>query len=159
MNIVLPIEEVNINNTYFGEPIVNTVMDDSKFIKILYSNEFITLNGIFINFPLKITTCENYFRKLKYSFDLNINRDMLQKVFTLEKIVLEHYNTNKKQIKYTLKESILTGILKIFPNTDINDTSYNNNNNNNTNNKFVLKISGIWESPNELGLTYKISSI
>jgi len=157
MNIVLPIEEVKINNTYFGDPIVNTVMDDSKFIKILYSNEFITLNGIFINFPLKIITCENYFRKLKYSFDLNINRDMLQKVFTLEKIVLEHYNTNKKQIKYTLKESILTGILKIFPNTDINDSSYNNNNNNS--NKFVLKISGIWESPSEIGLTYKISSI
>ena len=53
MNLVLDENNYNINNIFFYEPVKNTVMDDSKFIKILYSNEFITLNGIFINFPIK----------------------------------------------------------------------------------------------------------
>ena len=46
MNIVLTDSQYNINNIYYGEPIQNTVMDNSKFIKILYSTEDIILNGI-----------------------------------------------------------------------------------------------------------------
>ena len=49
MNIVLTDSQYNINNIYYGEPIQNTVMDNSKFIKILYSTEDIIMRKFYIN--------------------------------------------------------------------------------------------------------------
>ena len=48
MNIVFTNDQFNISNVYFNEPIQNTVMENSKFIKIIYSNELIILNGLFL---------------------------------------------------------------------------------------------------------------
>ena len=77
MNIVLTTEQFNKDKIYFTDPIENIVMDDSKFIKILYSNELITLNGIFIDVKLKIVHRENYFKKIRYLFDTGYNKDIL----------------------------------------------------------------------------------
>tara|TARA_B110000285_G_C14813243_1_gene462943 strand:- start:183 stop:632 length:450 start_codon:yes stop_codon:yes gene_type:complete len=147
MNIVLSTEQCNKDNIYFTDPIENTVMDDSKFIKLLYSNELITLNGIFIDIKLKILHRENYFKKIKYTFDTEINKEMLQKMYNIEQNILNHYNCNKRK-KCIIKDSISSGMMKIFPNTE--NTNYSSN-------TFILKISGLWENANEYGVTYKIT--
>jgi len=71
MNIVLTDSQYDINNIYYGEPIQNTVMDNSKFIKILYSTEDIILNGIQYLVTFKNITKELYFKKVKISYDIN----------------------------------------------------------------------------------------
>ena len=48
MNVAVDMNEFNINNVFYQKPINNTVMEDSNFIRILYSDELITINGIFI---------------------------------------------------------------------------------------------------------------
>ena len=148
MNVVLTPEQFNKDKIYFTDPIENTVMEDSKFIKILYSNELITLNGIFVDVKFKIFHKENYFKKIKYTFDTSINKEMLNKIYNIENDILNHYNCNKRK-KTIIKDSLSSGMMKIFPNSDNNNNNYNSN-------IFILKISGLWENVTEYGVTYKI---
>ena len=98
MNIVLTLQQFNKNNVYFGDAIENTVMDDSKFIKVMYSNELVVLNGIFLEATIKTYQPEEYFKKIKYSFDLRCNRDILDSIYKIEHDILNKYNTNKQSI-------------------------------------------------------------
>lgn len=150
MNIVLTPTQFKTENVYFTEAIENTVMDDSKFIKIIYSTQFVILNGVFIEFKINITNKENYFKKIKYNFDVNSNNSILQSIFTIETDILNHYNSNKHN-KHIIRDSLSSGIIKIFPNSD-NELI-------NSNGKFILKISGLWENIHECGLTYKLVSV
>ena len=147
MNIVLQPKYFNKNNIYFSEPIENTIMEDSTFVKILYSNELMTLNGIFTDMEMKITNKDNYFKKIKFNFDTQQNNEILQKIYNMETDILNKYNSIKLK-KRTIYDSLSSGNMKIFPNidTDIH----------NCGNKFILKISGLWESKQEIGVTYKI---
>ena len=46
MNLVQTIDQYNLNNTYFCEPIKNNVMPNGSFIRIIYSTNIVILNGI-----------------------------------------------------------------------------------------------------------------
>ena len=149
MNIVLTHNQFNSNNIYFNEPIQNTVMDNSKFIKLIYSNENIMMNGVFLLLNIKIINKEKYFKKIKISYDINnsINRETLTSIYNIEQNMLLKYKSIKKP-RRIIYETLNSGVIKIFPNIDKDI--------NNSNNSFILKISGIWEDDNEYGLTYKI---
>ena len=56
MNLVLPIKEISISNIFFNESVKNTVVDDSNFIRIIYSNQDVVLNSLYI----KIDIYERY---------------------------------------------------------------------------------------------------
>lgn len=148
MNLVM--SETNFDNkhVYFTDRVVNTVIDNSYFIKILYSDENITLTGVYILLNLKIQRVEEYFNKLKYVIDTKHDISILNRVFQIEKEILEKYNCNKIK-KYTINEMLSSGSIKLYPNTNvnINKKTY----------MFILKISGIWENEKEYGLTYKIT--
>ena len=149
MNIVLTHNQFNSNNIYFNEPIQNTVMDNSRFIKLIYSNENIMLIGIFLLLNIKIINKETYFKKIKISYDISnsINKEILMNIYKIEHNILLKYKSTKKP-RSIVYETLNSGVIKIFPNID-KDL-------NNSNNSFILKISGIWEDDNEYGLTYKI---
>ena len=48
MNLVLEQQTFEKNNIFFQDAVKNTVMNDSNFIRIIYSNKEIILNGIYI---------------------------------------------------------------------------------------------------------------
>ena len=127
MNLVLDENNYNINNIFFYEPVKNTVMDDSKFIRIIYSDEFVILNGLYLKINISNKNTPNYLEQ--------VERDILSK-FTLNKNIV---NKNKS-IK--IKDQLLFLLGK-----------------NNLDSKFLLKISGIWETNLTIGLTYKFISI
>ena len=127
MNLVLDENNYNINNIFFYEPVKNTVMDDSKFIRIIYSDEFVILNGLYLKIDISNKNTSNYLEQ--------VERDILSK-FTLNKNIV---NKNKS-IK--IKDQLLFLLGK-----------------NNLDSKFLLKISGIWETNLTIGLTYKFISI
>jgi len=149
MNIVLTHNQFNSNNIYFNEPIQNTVMDNSRFIKLIYSNENIMLNGIFLLLNIKIINKETYFKKIKISYDISnsINKEILMNIYNIENNILLKYKSTKKP-RSILYETLNSCVIKIFPNIDKDI--------NNSNSSFILKISGIWEDDKEYGLTYKI---
>lgn len=128
MNLVLDYNKYNVNNVFFYEPVKNTVMEDSKFIRIIYSDALIILNGLY----LKINKTD------KKKTD-NIDK-LLKNIELLEKNVLNKYNSNK--VKITKIKDHLQYLIKKNENLDI----------------FILKISGIWETEQMIGITFKFIS-
>ena len=48
MNVILPPDKYNISHIYYSDPIKNTIIENSEFAKILFSNEDLYLNGIYL---------------------------------------------------------------------------------------------------------------
>lgn len=148
MNVAVDMNEFNINNVFYQKPINNTVMDDSNFIRILYSNELITINGIFIKINLKIESIDAYYNKYRCAYQENLNREVINYIKNLESLILHNYKTSKKPA-YKIKEQLDTMSIKIFTETNVRNVP----------SEFILKISGLWETSTEYGITYKFTNI
>jgi len=158
MNLVIKLEDLLNRNIFFMDAVKNTVMDNSNFVRINYSNEDIVTNGMYLIFGLTSTSLDRYYAKYKCYFSLSDNATILNKLFDVERQILLSYlnsNSNRKynigprKIIFKLREQLKSGILKIVNNTTIT----------NTNIKVLLKISGLWDSGDAIGLTYKFLCI
>ena len=148
MYVVLELDDLNINNVFYQEKVKNTVMENSNFLRVVYSNELFILNGIFVKFLLNLQTVEKSFNKYKCLFDVKQHSDIITKISMIEKNLMErHLFTNKTPV-YRISEQLNNGFLKIFNETECTDK-----------NDFILKIYGIWENECEYGLTYKFINI
>lgn len=158
MNICESINSFNINNIYYLDAIKNTVIDNSNFIRILYSNEFFLLNGIYIIFKFKNLQkiCQN--NKIKTCFDTNNSHNLnnINFIKKLEQDLLKNCIIKNKKPFTKLKDQIIQGSLK---NTNCIYVENKNEILNKIEESYILKISGIWESELEYGLTYKILDI
>ncbi len=126
MNLAMELDDISYNNIFFNDAIINTIINDSSFIKIIYSNNNLILNSIYIKFDI-------------YK---NNNITIIDNIDNLEKIILNMYNPTK------------THNYKIIDQLNYLITKLNSSNNKNTF-SYILKISGIWETSSLIGLTYK----
>lgn len=126
------------NNIFIMQPIKNTLIYQGFFHKILYSNSFFTSNGLYIKFTLNNTKYLNG----RLIYNLEDNTDTLNKIVDIEKNILDKINTEKK-IYHKIYDQIKNGNIKTG----------------NSNSDIILKISGIWENDNSLGISYKIITI
>lgn len=149
MNLIININEFNDNNIIFTEPVKNTVMDNSNFIRILYSNNLFTLSGIFIKIKLKLNNIEKYFNKFKCSFEVEKNKYIIENLDLIETKILEKININGKTPRKKITEQLNGGSIKLFTDYMINIIPT----------VFIIKISGIWETEYEYGITYKFIDI
>lgn len=143
MNLVKQINQYDNKCIFFCEPIKNNIMNEGTFIKILYSNENITLNGIYLLIDICDIVCEKYYNKYKCSFNILNNKDIINNLKLIEEEILKKYNTIKTPC-YKIYEQMKCGYIKMYSIIGIKQTS-----------SFILKISGIWETPQNYGLTYK----
>lgn len=139
MNIILPIKEISLDNIFFNESVKNTVVDNSNFIRIIYSNCDLILNSLYVKVDIysnKKTNNSNIGNPEAYMINL------INLIDNLERDILNKYSTNKPQ-NNKLKEQLQYYIQKFNFNCSDSAISY------------LLKISGIWETNNMIGLTYK----
>ena len=148
MNIVKQIEQYNDNNIFFCEPIKNNVMNEGNFIRILYSTSNFTLNGIYLLITINEIICEKYYLKYRCTFNVLTHKNIIENVKTIEENILKKYEIINKVPQYKIYEQLKNGNIKIF--SDINHK---------TSASFILKISGIWETQSNYGLTYKFIKI
>jgi hypothetical protein len=148
MYLVLELDNLNINNVFYQEKVKNTVMDNSNFLRIVYSNELFILNGIFVRFNLNLHSVEKSFNKYKCLFDTKLHSDIILKISTIEKKLMERHLLQNKTAVYRISEQLNNGFLKIFNEAECMEK-----------NEFILKIYGIWENDCEYGLTYKFINI
>lgn len=147
MNLVKYIEQYNDNNIFLCEPIKNNIMNEGNFIRILYSSDIICFNGIYLLVKLTDITSEKYYNKYKCNFNINLHKDMIENLKIIEENILKKYQTHKIP-SYKIFEQLKSGHIKICDNIE-----------NKNNYSFILKISGIWETENNYGLTYKFFKI
>ena len=144
MNIVKKIDQYNENNVYFCEPIKNNIMNEGFFIRILYSTHNIVLNGIYLLINLNDITCEKYYNKYKCTFNITTHKDLIDSIKVIEENILKKLDFKNKNPQYKIYEQLKNGNIKLF-----NEVTNKNNV------SFILKISGIWETQYNYGLTYK----
>jgi len=148
MMIVKTIQQYNDDNVYFSESIKNNIINNGNFIRIIYSNELFSLNGIYLHIPLKSERIEPYFNKYRYTFDIKSHIEIIEEIKNIENSLLDKYNVPYKKKHFKVYEQFLNGYIKIFI-----------DNFDNINNSIILKISGLWETNLCYGLTYKFIPI
>ena len=144
MNIVKTLEQYDDDCVYFCDPIKNNIMNDGYFIRIIYSTPIFTLNGIYLSININHLTIEKYYNKFKCSFDINLYKNLIESLQTIENNIIKKINIRGKIPQYKIYEQLKNGNIKIF-----------SENIDKINNTFLLKIAGIWETDMYYGLTYK----
>jgi len=144
MNIVKQINQYDDKCIYLCEPIKNNIIENGHFIRIIYSTHNVVFNGIYLLLSFSEISCDKYFNKHKYSFNVYTNFDLIYQIQKIEQQTLKKHEILNKTPKFKLYEQIKSGNIKIFGEPD-----------DNTNILLILKISGIWETDNAYGLTFK----
>lgn len=161
------LENIDYNNIIICDPIKNSIIDYSNFYKIIYSNSFISYNGVFTFFKVNNVTIN----KDKVIFNNNeINNEnniVFNNLKHIEDYITKLCNKSKiKKINYKLKDLLNNNYFKFVNNDDVNKFNNLNNlkllSNSNSNSDyhyFILKISGLWETRENIGMTFKIIKI
>lgn len=157
------IDNVNIYNLILSHPTANSIIPESKYYKLLYSTNYLTFYSLYIEITFK-DIAVNYVDNL-ITINKMENRDIIYKLKLLEINILKNLNLYNKKCNYKLGESLDNNIIKYVNNYENISISHNKNTNNmiNTinsniiskNTNIILKISGIWESNNYYGISFK----
>lgn len=150
MNLVKNINQYDDSYIIFCDPIKNNIMSDGNFIRILYSTNNFTLNGIYLFITLKDIICEKYYNKYKCIFNINNHKDLIEQIKSIEENILNklEYVFYNKFPQSKIYEQFKNGYIKFFQEIQ-----------NKSNASFILKISGVWELNSSFGLTYKFINI
>lgn len=150
MNIVCTPNEFDQSAITVLKRIPNTVIDNSFFRRIVYSTADLSLNGIYILMPLKITASEHYYNKARLAYGVTENADIIKQICSIESTLLDALKPASGAVPIPkLREQLLSGSIRIFatgaqPQVDSH---------------IVLKISGIWETDAHYGVTFKFLEV
>lgn len=150
MNIAIPLDKYTNNKYLFLEPIENTIIKDSIFHRIILSNNIICMNNINIKIELSNVLIERYYNKYKCTIDML--SQYFKNITDIEKSILSSINIEGKHKKLNIFEQLNTGSIRIFSNLELDNKVYNNF-------VVILKISGIWETHDEYGITFKFYTL
>jgi hypothetical protein len=145
MNLTITLEQFDNEYVYICESIKNNIMNEGVFYRILYSTNLFSCNGIYILLNINYLSIERYYNKYKYNFDITNYEFLINKIKEIEYSILQKISLENKYYNLKIYEQLKNGSLKI----DMDNSS------NCKSNLIILKISGIWETKNEYGLTYK----
>lgn len=169
MNIIIPLNDFDKTNIFFEKSVKNIVLEDSDFIKIIYSNDLCVLNNLYMSFKLYIYQYTDMFNKRKYYFNNYDNYNTIQMILNIEKNILRLANIHTIYPRFVIHETLENGILSCIKTQNIKyqTTTYDgiydiNQQKKNyhkivslTPTEFILKISGIWVTKTNYGITYK----
>ena len=152
------IENIERKYIILNDPIKNSVLQHSNFYKLSYSNDIISFNGIYIIINLKnINYNEKQFR---IEFNSENNKKIINKIKILEEDILNLLVIPNKEKQYKMSEIFKTNNLKYALNELNSELIYNHNfQYENLKDSLIIKISGIWETKEKIGITFKIFCI
>ena len=145
MNIYHNINNIDVNNITICNPSPNKFSNYDNFYKILYNINGMTLNSIYI--LIDIDYCHVVEESKRYKIVFNIDDTVIEKVRRIESELLNRVN------QYLQKDIVLNCHYNLVNNKCI----YSNTSISKKNKRIYLRISGIWESNNQIGLTTKLS--
>tara|TARA_Y100001937_G_C7009078_1_gene280084 strand:- start:237 stop:695 length:459 start_codon:yes stop_codon:yes gene_type:complete len=145
MNIVLELNEFNENNIFLNKPVPNTVIENSNFCRVTYSNHLFSLNGVNLKIFIETESKERFYNKYKCSFNVSKNQNIINELAQIETNILRRTNFKNKNPVFKIKKQLECGNIKLF--SDLSETKMSNN--------YIIKLSGVWVTETEYGITYK----
>ncbi len=164
MNLLLDVNHISVKNFYYLDTKRNVIID-GNFTKMIYSTEYFSLNGAYFEFPIEISQLEKYGNKTTIRFNpmSKMNAPIIHNFSKLETAIIDSYKTNTGSTSKTvsnLSKQMTSGIMKIYKEFSYQDTKEADVLSHDKNPiKCILKMSGIWESSNEIGITFKLFRI
>ena len=193
MNISIELHNFSLVNINFLDTKRNIILD-GNFTKIIYSNQWFTINSIYLHFPIEILSIEKNLNKsfLRFNPYSPRNLQIIQDMAKVESRILEYFKKFfhlQLRISNMLSKQLYAGNMKIFKEyVDKSKTGYGEapsfrldesfgsvqdlSNEHPTEDvrrtsavghcgdkQFVIKISGIWDNYEEMGLTYKLLEV
>tara|TARA_Y100000748_G_scaffold199148_1_gene166912 strand:+ start:177 stop:590 length:414 start_codon:yes stop_codon:yes gene_type:complete len=123
-------------------------MADSDFIRIVYSDGVVSLNGLHLRTRLFVSKTEQYFNKYKCTLDIHRSAKAIEELASAEALVLRSAGIQGKTPVHKIAEQLQKGAFKLF--ADIGRPSDRPGLR-----TFLLKMSGVWETGTEFGVTHK----
>jgi hypothetical protein len=145
MNIYHTINNLDVNKITICNPIANKFSNYDKFYKILYNTNGMTMNSIYL--LVDIDNAHVVEEHKKYKLVFNIDDYIIEKIKRMEIALLEKAN------HFLQKDIVLNCNYNLLNNKYI----YSPNTISKKNKKIYIRISGIWESNNQIGLTTKMT--
>jgi hypothetical protein len=110
------------------------------------------MNGVYLMVSLNDITFEKYYQKYKCTFNSQANMKTTNKICDIEFNLLQKAGNviKNKTPQYKIQEQFKNSHIKIVSDNIPTTTSTTT---------FLLKISGIWETETQYGVTYKFSVI
>ena len=106
-------ENFNKNYIYFNDPIQNTIINESRFIRIIYSTPNIIFNGINVLVSFVIEGVDKQYNKNIINYCITKNEKYINIINNIEKTILDKYCSNKRP-SYNLASQVASGSLKLF---------------------------------------------
>jgi len=141
MSVAIPLNIFNHHDVYFHKPVHNNIINNSKFIRTIYSNGLVSMNNICLEVPFKF----EHSNRNRFFFDMQKNHCAILFLLQMEENILNRIGISGKMPSRKLAQQLQAGYLKIFTCIDDPETFL----------PILLKISGIWESESEYGVTFK----
>ena len=153
MSIIFKFPDYDENELFFVESVKNNVKSNSYFSRIIYSNYFMSLKNIYFAFTLKDVNYRDQYLKTIIYFDESKND--LTELYNIEKNIIDKYiayrqNYNNEIINpcYCIKQQFKLNYIKVFKNSTLTNPM-------NETTEIFIKISGIWQTDNTVGITFK----
>lgn len=148
MLLLTPIYKFDINNILLDEKTKNNVINDSSFYRIFFSDELATFNALYLLFELKNVKVEKYFDKIKCLFNYKENETIINEIISIEKKILDKCNFTVMNYPVNrIEDQLKNNFIKINE-SNVDIKKYNTK-------RFILKISGIWSTNPNMGLTFR----
>lgn len=169
MNIVVNIQQFSLQSVHCLDTRRNIMME-GNFTKILYYDDVLISNGIYLKFPLQKTRASLYTegRPVRETFPISLknqeqnstrcifyfnphtqeNQSLFQQLSFIEAKLIDFYTKQKNVNKcavYGLRNQLYSGNIKYYQDCD----------NAGANMMYILKIAGFWETNDSVGITYK----
>lgn len=142
------LSEFDERNIILSDKTKNNVLQKGDFYRIYYSNPFLTINGVYLYFPLQNVKIEPYFNKLKCNFNKGQNYLIIEQLKNIEKKILSCLDIEKTPI-YRIEEQLSQNFIKIYAD------SYWDKEPLKENVEILLKVAGIWDNQHEYGITFR----
>jgi len=113
------------------------------------------MNGLYVIFPVENITIDKLSNKniIKFNPYSANNLHVIQDFSKIEYRIIEYYKTMNRCSRKTsnlLSKQMYSGKMKVYKEM---------NNNTEEKKSYVIKISGVWESKEEVGITYKLIEV
>lgn len=150
MNFAINLNNFGLENISFLDSKKNIIME-GLFTKLNFLTEWFTMNGLYFNFPIEIKNISLGEKNIvKFDAYTKQNISIIQYFSSIEQKLLYFYSIVKGkslQKNNLLTKQLYSGHMKvIIENVSLYSGSK----------QLILKISGIWETDNEIGITYKL---
>lgn len=153
MNLIL--EEIDPKCLVYHQPVRNTVMDESEFMRVGYSTQLFAMNGVYTTMCLKGQVSDCFFNKSRVSYQLDKdNLEQIDNMIKIEQEVLSRASIIGREEMTKLKEQLMSKSIRVFNNDPEGASPMTCENT-----EIVVKISGVWITDRAYGLTFKFFQI